>query len=245
MKCVLLSAVLLGSAAFAAQVSNDANPLYRPVTIRTGTISVPAIPGVPFSAKAIIVRQIPMPDGTVAESRNLNIIARDSRGRTHGEMRGWLPASNSGTPVLSEVIIDDPQTQVRTVCNMVTHVAMRQPQQMPTARVMPPAGPSVKAEDLGTEELEHMLARGTRRSVTIPANSSGTGVPITVVDEYWYSEDLHLNILLVHDDPRTGHQTVALSDLKLGEPDAALFEIPVDFKVVDLTPPPPPKAVRR
>ena len=221
----------------AQQVSYDANPLFRPSTITPSTISVPPIPRLPFSAKAIIVKRVLMPDGTVAESRNLNIIARDSRGRTHGEMRPWLPASDSEIPSLSEVIIYDPQTQVRTVYNMMTHIAFRQPQVIPTAKVDPPIDPSAKVEDLGSNVLDGLQAKGTRRTIRVPGDASGTGAPIILVDEYWYSDDLHVNLLLLHDDPRTGQQTTALSDLNRNEPDASLFEISGDFKVVDLTPP--------
>jgi hypothetical protein len=49
---------------------------------------------------------------------------------------------------------------------------------------------------------------------------------------------LHVNILLRHTDPRTGLQTVALSNIKREEPPLSFFEVPADYKVVDLTPPP-------
>ena len=61
---------------------------------------------------------------------------------------------------------------------------------------------------------------------------------MTVVDEYWYSEDLHVNLLVRHSDPRTGVQTVALSDIKREEPPPAFFEVPEGYKTVDMTPPP-------
>jgi hypothetical protein len=242
---ILVSLIGIMVEVAAQQVSNDANPLYRPLTITSSTISVPPIPGRPFSAKAIIVKRVSMPDGTVAESRNLNIIARDSRGRTHGETRRWLPASDSEIPFLSEVIIYDLQKHVRTVYNMVTHIAFRQPQVMPTAKVDQPTDTSVKVEDLGSNVLDGLQAKGTRRTIRVPGDASGTGAPIVIVDEYWYSDDLHLDLLLLHDDPRTGQQTIALSDLNRNEPDASLFEVPADFKVVELTPPRvyPPKNV--
>lgn len=241
-RTLLLTATLLASGLFALhaqQASNDANPLYRPTSIRLSTISVPPLAGIPFSATALIENRQTMPDGTIAVSRNVNVIARDSRGRTHGEMRPRLPADSPDTPPLIEVVIYDPQTRTRIDCDMAAHVATRRSQheQRETGRLTPSSSPLVKVEDLGSNTLDGVDVKGTRRTVTIPGNANGTGAPITVVDEYWYSQDLHLNILLLHNDPRTGQQTIALSNLKREEPDAALFEVPTDFKVVDITPP--------
>ena len=65
-RTLLLSAALLTPIALmvpAQQISNDANPLYRPTTIRMSTISVPPIPGLPFSATATIENKQVMPAG--------------------------------------------------------------------------------------------------------------------------------------------------------------------------------------
>jgi hypothetical protein len=96
----------------------------------------------------------------------------------------------------------------------------------------------VKVEDLGSAIIDNINARGTRRTLTIPAQVSGTGAPLTVVDEYWYSEDLHLDVLLLHNDPRTGLQTIALSGINREEPPQAFFEVPQGYKIVDMNPPP-------
>jgi hypothetical protein len=240
----LLLAVLLlatGTAALPAQqTSNDANPLYRPFSITMHTISVPPIAGVPFSATAVIKNEQLMPDGTVQTFNNINLIGRDSRGRTHGEMRARVPVDFKGDPPLVEVHIYDPQAHLKTVCYTATHIATRQPQPMPHFAVNPSrsSNPQVKIEDLGTEVLGNIDVRGTRRTLTLPGQVTGTGAPITVVDEYWYSEDLHLNVVFRHNDPRTGLQSIALTDIKREEPNPAFFEIPAGYKVVDMTPPP-------
>ena len=64
----------------------------------------------------------------------------------------------------------------------------------------------------------------------------GTLKPLTVVDEYWYSEDLHLIMLEKHDDSRTGEQIVAVTNVQKTEPDAKRFAVPEGYRVVDLTP---------
>lgn len=244
MKRMLLSAILLGlaagtPAATAQQAVNDSNPLILPVVIHQGTIFIPPLPGIPFSAKAIDENRMKLPDGAIATYHNVHIIARDSRGRVHWE-----------NPPYSEISIYDPQSHVMIRCDMASHIALRtvfvaEPPPPLTQPSVLPRDPLVKVEDLGTSEMENLQVEGTRASMTIPASKSGTGVPVTIVEEKWWSKDLHLHLLVQDDDPRAGHLTIALSDLKQGEPDAALFEIPADFKVVDAIPPPPPNPVRR
>jgi hypothetical protein len=251
-KLFLLSSVFFmlvagGFGAKAQQVANDANPLYRPTVIQLHTISVPPINGLPFSATAVIENRQTLPDGTTAESRNINLIGRDSRGRTHGEMRARVPMSSQETPHLAEVSLYDPQTGIRTVCNTDTHIAVRTHTSMPRM-IGNDAGaniPGVTVDDLGASTIDHIDVRGTRRSVVIPAASNSTGAAITVVDEYCYSEDLHINIVLVHNDPRTGEQRVTLTNLQREDPDPAFLEVPEGYKIIDMTPPPGAPALQR
>jgi hypothetical protein len=66
---------------------------------------------------------------------------------------------------------------------------------------------------------------------------------VDVVDEFWYSQELHLNLLVHHTDPRSGEQTVGISGIKREEPPAAMFELPLGYKIVDVTPPLAPASV--
>ena len=79
--------------------------------------------------------------------------------------------------------------------------------------------------------MEGVDVHGTRDTQTIPAETNG-GKEITVVDEYWYSEDLRLNMLAIHKDPRTGEQTTTVTQVDRGEPDPAIFEIPSGYKII-------------
>jgi hypothetical protein len=53
------------------------------------------------------------------------------------------------------------------------------------------------------------------------------------VTEYWYAAELRLNLLTKRTDPRHGVQTVRVTELQRQEPDAALFAIGDDYKVVN------------
>ena len=76
-----------------------------------------------------------------------------------------------------------------------------------------------------------------RQTRTLPAASTGAGKDIIVTDEYWYSDELHLNMLTKHSDPRTGVQIVTIAQVNRSEPDAALFQVPIGYKIVDENPP--------
>jgi hypothetical protein len=67
--------------------------------------------------------------------------------------------------------------------------------------------------------------------------ASGIGRRAVVTDEYWYSEELHINMLTKHNDPRTGKLTVTVTQVNRDEPVVDLFAVPPDYKVVDMTPP--------
>jgi hypothetical protein len=93
-----------------------------------------------------------------------------------------------------------------------------------------PKSEFTKEEDLGIKDMESLPVHGVRESQTIPAESSGTGKEIIVTDEYWYSEDLRINLMIKHSDPRTGTVTRTVTQITRTEPDPAFFEIPEGYK---------------
>ncbi len=52
---------------------------------------------------------------------------------------------------------------------------------------------------------------------------------MVITDEYWYSEDLRINLALKHNDPRTGGVTMTVTGINRSEPDPARFEIPAGY----------------
>ncbi len=99
------------------------------------------------------------------------------------------------------------------------------------------AAPSPQ-QDLGEQTIGTTLLRGTKKVWTVPATASGTGKPVDIVDQYWYSPDLSLYLIIQHDDPRTGEQIVAVKDVERAVPDESLFTVPAHYRVVDETPEP-------
>jgi hypothetical protein len=81
--------------------------------------------------------------------------------------------------------------------------------------------------------MEGVLVNGVRTTRTIPAGEIGNDRPIRIVTEVWTSPDLKTIVYSKRSDPRMGEQTFKLTNLVRSEPDASLFTVPADFKIVD------------
>jgi hypothetical protein len=98
------------------------------------------------------------------------------------------------------------------------------------------AGPSessdkkAKVESLGTQNVEGVMAEGTRTTTTIPMGTIGNDRDINVVYEKWYSKELQLTVLSKHTDPRFGEQTYRLTNISRDNPPMSLFQPPADYK---------------
>jgi hypothetical protein len=100
-----------------------------------------------------------------------------------------------------------------------------------------PPAPTHKQIDLGDQTIDGTTLHGTEKQTIIPAELSTTGQPITITDEYWYSPDLAVYLIIKHNDPRTGEQLVAVTHIGRHEPPPTQFAVPAIYKLVDETPP--------
>jgi hypothetical protein len=91
----------------------------------------------------------------------------------------------------------------------------------------------VNTEDLGTQTMEGVIVTGTRTTKTIAAGLIGNEKPISIVIEVWTSPELKMVVMSKRSDPRMGEQTFRLTNIVRAEPDASLFTVPGDFKVID------------
>ncbi len=94
--------------------------------------------------------------------------------------------------------------------------------------------PVWRKEDLGTQVMDGVMVHGVRIIRNIPARASGTGQPVEITEEFWYSDELHMNLLIKHTDLRSGEQTLTLTGVKRDDRDPQLFQIPAGFKIVKL-----------
>jgi hypothetical protein len=93
--------------------------------------------------------------------------------------------------------------------------------------------PKATHEDLGTATIQGVEAHGTRTTFLTPAGAAGNDQPLARVIEDWNAPSLHLQLRRIVDDPRTGKMDRELVNLTRGEPDAALFQIPEGYEVVN------------
>ena len=226
---LLLTALLVGPALSAGEGA----PPQEGARFADG-ISIPCVPGKPFSATAVVETERYWSDGATQVRRTINLVARDSEGRTRNEVRRLMPEYFHGSPQLLSVRLFDPLTGMRTDLDPGFHVARQQliPKEPKTAGT---PNPAPRIEDLGTTTMNGLEAKGTRRTTTIAAKASGTGDPVEIEDEFWYSAELELNLLVHHSDPRVGVDTVGLSNLKREEPPAGMFQIPAGYQVINVT----------
>jgi hypothetical protein len=94
---------------------------------------------------------------------------------------------------------------------------------------------NTKVEHLGTQTIEGVSAEGTRTTVTIPEGQIGNELPIVTVSERWYSPELQVTVMSTRSDPRTGTTTYKLTNINRSEPSPAMFQVPADYTVHDLT----------
>ena len=111
-------------------------------------------------------------------------------------------------------------------------IAKAKDQERLTGQVPLPAGRAgVKKESLGTQMMEGVNAEGNRVTSTIEQGTIGNDRPIQMITERWYSPELQTNIMTLRSDPRSGENTIKLTNIRRGEPSPVLFEIPPGYTV--------------
>jgi hypothetical protein len=229
------------------------------VTVGGGAVAVlgPGLPqgqvNVPYSADQESETTRTLADGTHIVSKTRSRMYRDSQGRMRREMFApdYLQA-REGSQEPNTINITDPVEGVQYSLNPRNHTAMRnpfgvrrtdppQPPPKPPVNVRPPSPPPrelmphSQSEDLGTQMIEGVWAKGTRTTTTIPANSVGNDRPIVSVVENWLSEELGLNVSMKRSDPRYGDVTERVTNIDRSEPDPALFRPPADYTITEPT----------
>ena len=95
---------------------------------------------------------------------------------------------------------------------------------------------NIQVESLGEQQVEGVLANGTRRTITIPTESIGNDRPIVSVTEEWYSPELQMLVMRTTKDPQVGEITYKVTNLNRNEPLKELFEIPPGYQVIETAP---------
>jgi len=86
-------------------------------------------------------------------------------------------------------------------------------------------------ESLGTQNIEGVIAQGTRTTTTIPLNAIGNDRPLQIVNERWFSPDLQKVVQSRFSDPRSGEETFRMTNVSRTEPPAYLFQVPAGYQI--------------
>ena len=207
----------------------------------------PAVKGIPLTADIVNTHIQVLQDGNRITNEETSHFYRDSEGRTRRENKIMLPGMQNDAP--SMVMITDPVAHTKFILNTMSKSAdeigmnvgsahsdvMYVKKRIDEQNVTHPRGASdaeaETKEDLGTQSIEGVTARGTRSSHVIPAGQIGNEKAITVTTESWFSDEVGMEVLRVHKDPWSGEVTTKVTNIRRGEPDAALFTPPAGYKV--------------
>jgi hypothetical protein len=208
--------------------------------LMTTSIAVPPIPNAPFTATVSTKWVRKLEDGSTVTIQNRRKIARDNSGRVFQERRMFYPEGDSREPALRQLEFADPSSHTIVICHTPNRTCeIRNFYALATVPPPLPPGPFdegkkfLRRVDLGADTVNGLEAIGSLETTTIYAGVIGNDRTVEVVKEFWYSPQLGINLIEKRQDPRSGTQDFAVSDISLGEPDAKTFELPADYRKVD------------
>jgi hypothetical protein len=92
---------------------------------------------------------------------------------------------------------------------------------------------NTRTESLGKQTMEGIDVEGSRRITTIPEGEIGNERPIEMITEKWYSPELKVYVMTKHTDPRFGETSYRLTNIRRGDQDPSLFQVPAGYKVTE------------
>lgn len=204
------------------------------------SILIPSLPNAPFSATVNTESIRQLGDGATITLKNHRAIARDKAGRIFQERRLLVPEDGKHESVVTQIEISDPVGHRLYICIPTERVCQLEQFSAPDFAPPPTAGTAARGpggpsrEDLGKQSVSGVEAIGTLEKAVIESGAVGNDSPLLVKWEFWYSPQLGVNLISKREDPRFGMQNFEVSDIVLGQPDAKLFEVPANFKIIDL-----------
>jgi hypothetical protein len=190
------------------------------------------ITGAPFSANLIVQRQQTLAGGNQIQQQEQATVARDSQGRVRIDATVTRPGSQART----EITIYDPvagsiyRLNPQNMTGVQMPVRQNTPNSGGPART-PPANQNVQTTNLGTQTINGVSATGTQVTRTIPAGTIGNTQPIQIVRVTWVSTALQSPVQIAITDPRSGNETMNLTNIVQSAPSASLFTVPPGYTI--------------
>lgn len=206
---------------------------------RIVSIFISSIPNAPFTATVSTEWTRQTGDGATVVVKNHRTVARDSQGHVFEERRCFVPADSNAPSLLFQMDYVDPTHHTRTACYPGSKLCDTYNFFAPVNAATLPVGPMadgkhyLSREDLGKGETEGLETIGTRETITTNPGTAGNDREVALTKEFWYSPKLGVNLVVKRMDPLQGTQVFTVSNISLAEPDARLFVVPAQYKVVD------------
>jgi hypothetical protein len=193
----------------------------------------------PFSATEEKHSLQVLSDGTRIETKQTTRLFRDSQGRTR--MEDLIGPGQPRSPGFEygPITITDPVAGTRTAINPANVTLLTVPAaaafQNRRVRIegqsflIGPDAATLRTENLGTKNVNGVMAKGERVTTIIPAGEIGNNREIRVVTERWYSDELQMLIKSTNTDPRFGDTEYQLTGITTTEPSPSLFQIPAGY----------------
>jgi hypothetical protein len=200
-------------------------------------IYISPIPDSPLTAIVEVDQTTIERDGTRVTVKFIETIARDSHGRIYRD--AWRRDA-AGKPMIVTVDLYDPATATYTIVDPLfkTYWAGRldrQPAIMGDGFFYDPRDDGTPksqfqhGEDLGLQDLDGLPVHHVREIDPVTDSAEKK----VVKREYWYSDDLRMNLASRLNDPQAEIQTMTVTQLARKEPDAAIYKTPPGYRRVD------------
>jgi hypothetical protein len=168
---------------------------------------------------------------------------RDAYGRIYQERWILVPKDGPYKSHMNVFQITDPELHTWYNCDTAAKICELLTYHLTTTDTYLPAtgttGPlqdgkgSRLHEDLGSGNTAGIDTHGYRETLTLNPGTMGNNVPMVTTREFWWSPELALNLVSIVDSPQFGKQVFKATDLSTAPPEAGLFVVPDDYKIVD------------
>jgi len=226
------------------QVAHHVPVTQIPVTQTPATHTNTRAARTPYTAEYKVTHVQTLADGTTITRDTTTVEALDSQGRRMTAST----VTNADHPV-THVVVFDPVARTQTMWHSPGQVAHVFQMAAPGAEshcstststrddVGVASGPKAQhtSEDLGTESIQNIEARGKRRITTIPAGAEGNDAPLVTTSDRWTALTPGLEGLVVREitnEPRRGNSTRELTSLTQSDPDPSTFQPPEGYEIV-------------
>jgi len=231
MRAVILLGFLVPACLAPAQTSSPDGKIHTQIE----GIAIPAVPDAPFTAKIAVTWDEPLVGGGTLSRKYYTMVARDSQGRVHREIRDFVPATSNAEPRLRSFIIADPVASTSITCLQdgfsCTVLDFHAPRNLTASTASSANGPN--RQSLGEQTMNALPVVGSREISTTGTGVRGNSRILVSSKELWYSPDLKMNLSVIRKDPQLGQVTLTVTDLNRGEPDPSWFGVPGGYKIVD------------